>query len=177
VAQKLSRNQLAEANRNRAVVLAHEGKLEQARDELKQAIITRPTDVDFKMELGDIYVTLGTLDLAKTEYTQARDLAPQRAEPYYKVAVAAKKQGDLAKKDGKEDAAKKAYEEALENVKAATSKDDLFTPAYGLEAEILNALGRGAEAKKVMDNEPQKAPVIEDIEAPAPTPMVAPGTR
>jgi len=201
VAQQLSRNLLPEANRNRAVVLAREGKLEMARDELKQAIITRPTDVEFKMELGDIYITLNSLDLAKTEFTPARELAPLRPEPYYKVAVAAKKQGDAAKKDGKEDVAKKCYEEALENAKSAISKDDQFTPAYGLEAEILRALGRAAEAKKVLDSgglkseEPvakeeeaakpagaaasakRMAPVIEEPAEMEPTPIQVPGTR
>jgi tetratricopeptide (TPR) repeat protein len=151
VAQRLSRNLLPEANRNRAVVLAHEGKLELARDELKQAIITRPTDVDFKIELGDIYVVLDNLDLAKVEYTQARELAPQRPETHYKVALAAKKQGDALKKDGKDDLAKKAYEEALENAKNALSKDDQFTPAYGLQADLLRLLGRTDDARKVLD--------------------------
>ncbi|MGD0091524.1 MAG: tetratricopeptide repeat protein [Planctomycetota bacterium] len=175
-AQKLTPN-LADANRNRAVVFAHEGKLELARDELKQAIIARPTEVDYKIELGDIYITLGNLDLAKTEFTQGRELAPQRPEPYYKVAVVAKKLGDAAKKDGKEDAAKKAYEEALENVKGAISKDDQFTPAYGLEAEILRALGRSEEAKKVLDSGSQKAPILDEPEVTEPTPALAPGTR
>lgn len=200
-AQQLSRNLLPEANRNRAVVLAREGKLEMARDELKQAIITRPTDVEFKMELGDIYITLNTLDLAKTEFSQARELAPQRPEPYYKVALVAKKQGDAAKKEGKDDAAKKSYEEALENAKTAISKDDQFTPAYGLEAEILRALGRADEAKKILDSSGVKsaepvakeeeaakpvgaaasakrtAPVIEDPADTEPTPTQASGTR
>jgi len=152
VAQKLARNLLPEANRNRALVLAREGKLEAARDELKQAIITRPTDVDFKLELGDLYIALNQLELAKTEFTQARDLAPQRADTHYRVAVVLKRQADGLKKEGKEDAAKKGYEEALENVKNALSKDDQFTPAYGLQAEILRALGRADDAKKVLEN-------------------------
>ncbi|MCY3019054.1 MAG: tetratricopeptide repeat protein [Planctomycetota bacterium] len=150
-AQKLTRNPLPEANRNRAVILVREGKLEQARDELMQAIIPRPTDVELKMELGDVYVALDKLDLAKVEYTQARELAPQRPEPYCKVATVLKKQGDAAKKDNKEDVAKKCYEEALENVKNAISKDDQYLPAYGLQAEILRALGKTEDAKKVLD--------------------------
>jgi len=169
-AQQLSHNLLPEANRNRAVVLAREGKLEVARDELKQAIITRPTDVEFKMELGDIYITLNSLDLAKTEFTQARELAPQRPEPYYKTALAAKKQGDAAKTEGKQDAAKKFYEEALESVNGAISKDDQFTPAYGLKAEILRNLGRADEARKILDSRGVKSeePVAKEQETAKP---------
>lgn len=152
VGQKLARNLLPEANRNRAVVLAREGKLELARDELKQAIITRPTDVEYKLELGDIYIALASFDLAKVEFTQARELAPQRPEPHYKVALAVMKQADALKKEGKDDAAKKLYEEALEAVKNALNRDDQFVPAFGLQAEILRALGRADEAKKVLDN-------------------------
>lgn len=165
IAQKLAHNLLPEANRNRAVLLAREGKLEQACDELKQAIITRPTDVDFKLELGDLEIALGKLDLARTEFTQARELAPQRPETHYKLALVVKKQADAAKKEGKEDEAKKLYEEALGYAKTATSKDDQFAPAFGLEAELLRAV------------KPKKGPpVIEpeegskDAEPPPPPP-------
>jgi len=46
VAQKLARNQLPEAHRNRAVIAMREGKLSVAENELKQAVLFRPTDVN-----------------------------------------------------------------------------------------------------------------------------------
>jgi len=154
VAQRLARNQLPEAHRNRAMIAIREGKLTMAENELKQAVLFRPTDVELKLELGDVYVTMGKpedLEKARAEYTQARDLATARPEPFYKLAVLLKKQGDMLKKDGKDDLAKKSYEDALENAKNAIQRDDQFTPAYGLQAEILRALGRNEEAQKVLD--------------------------
>jgi tetratricopeptide (TPR) repeat protein len=154
VAQRLARNQLPEAHRNRAMIALREGKLSVAENELKQAVLFRPTDVELKIELGDVYLTMGKpedLEKARAEYTQARDLAVSRPEPFYKLAVLLKKQGDMLKKDGKDDAAKKAYEDALENAKNAIQRDDQFTPAYGLQAEILRALGRNEEAQKVLE--------------------------
>jgi len=152
VAQRLARNQLPEANRNRAMIALREGKLTIASDELKQAVILRPRDVELKLELGDVHLALNDVENARLEYTQARDLAPQRPEPYYKLSVLLKKQADAQKKDGKDDAAKKLYEEALEHAKNAILRDDTFTPAYGLQAEILRALGRSEEAQKVLQN-------------------------
>jgi tetratricopeptide (TPR) repeat protein len=151
VAQKLGRHLVPEASRNRAVIFVRDGELESAREELKQAIIARPTDVEFKIELGDVHVALNQFDLARTEYTQARDLAPTRPEPFYKLAFMLKKQADALKTDKPEDA-KKLYEEALDNVKQALGKDDQYTPAYGLQAELLRALGKTEDAKKVLDN-------------------------
>jgi tetratricopeptide (TPR) repeat protein len=151
VAQKLSRNQLPEANRNRAMIALREGKLEMARNELNQAVIFRPTDVDLKLELGDVYLMLNDVEKARLEFNQARDLAPHRPEAYYKVALLLKKQADALKKDGKNDDANKLYNEALENVQTSIQKDDTFTPAFGLQAEILRALGRADDAKKVLE--------------------------
>jgi tetratricopeptide (TPR) repeat protein len=151
VAQKLSRNQLPEANRNRAMIALREGKLELARNELNQAVIFRPTDVDLKLELGDVYLMLNDVEKARLEFNQARDLAPHRPEAYYKVALLLKKQADALKKDGKTDDANKLYNEALENVQTSIQKDDTFTPAFGLQAEILRALGRADDAKKVLE--------------------------
>ena len=51
-AQKLARNQLPEAHRNRAMIALLENKPTEALKELKQAIILRPTDVDLKLEIG-----------------------------------------------------------------------------------------------------------------------------
>ncbi|HYG78516.1 MAG TPA: tetratricopeptide repeat protein, partial [Planctomycetota bacterium] len=156
IAQRLARNQLPEANRNRAMIALREGKLAIASEELKQAVILRPRDVELKLELGDVHLAMNDIESARLEYSQARDLAMSlttvRPEPFYKLAVLLKKQGDMAKKDGKEDAAKKFYEEALENAKQAILRDDTFTPAYGLQAELLRALGRTEEAQKVLEN-------------------------
>ncbi|HEY3322275.1 MAG TPA: DUF2225 domain-containing protein [Planctomycetota bacterium] len=151
-AQKLApKNQLPEANRNRAMIALREGKLTIARDELNQAELFRPTDVELKLEMGDVYVALNDYDKARLEYNQARELAPQRPESYYKLALLLKKQGDAAKKDGKEADAKKFYEDALDNTKNAIQRNDQYTPAYGLQAEILRALGRNEDATKVLE--------------------------
>lgn len=145
-AQILGRNQLPEAFRNRAMVALREGKLTAARDELNQAVILRPTDVDLKLELGDVYVQLKEIDKAKLEFSQARDLAAQRAEPYYKLASVLKVQADELQAAGKGDDAKKLYEEALESVKQSILRDDSYGQAYTLRSELLRALGRPEES-------------------------------
>ena len=150
VAQKLARNQLPEANRNRAKIALIEGKLDLARDELNQAVIYRPTDVDLKLELGEIYLQLNKPDDARREFTQARDLAPARAEPYYKLALLLKKQADALVRDGKQADAKALYEEALKNIENALTKEDQFAPAYDLQIELLRILGRSEEIHKVL---------------------------
>src|SRR5205085_12435510 len=103
-AQKLAvGNRLPEANRNRAVIALHEGKLELAKDELSQAVILRASDPVLHMELGDVLITLNQLEPAKREYGFAIGLAPARPEAYFKFARIARIQGDLLKKEGKLD--------------------------------------------------------------------------
>ncbi len=151
-AQKFApRGQLPEANRNRAMIAILEKNLELAKQELNQAVILRATDYTLHLELGDVHLAMGHLDDAKREFTQAKDLAPNRAEPFYKTALVLKLQADALDKDGKKDDATKLYTEALENAKNAVLKDAHLTKAYGLEAEILRKLGKEDEAKKVLD--------------------------
>jgi tetratricopeptide (TPR) repeat protein len=144
-AQVLGRNQLPEAFRNRAMVALRENNPEMARDELNQAVILRPTDVDLKLELGDVYISLKDLDKAKLEFSQARDLEPERAEPHYKVAVVGKAMGDELKAAGKAAEAKAAYEEALGSVRDAITRDKKFGAAYMLRSELLRELGMPEE--------------------------------
>lgn len=145
------RHQLPVAFRNKAKLALIEGKLELARDELNRAVILLATDVELKLELGDVYVKLGDWDKARLNYTQARDLEPQRAEPYFKVAFVLKSLGDAQKKAGNNDGAKKLYEEALENIDNAIMKDHLGAPAHLLKVDILKALGRDEDAKKAAE--------------------------
>lgn len=157
-AQILGRNQLPEAFRNRAMVALRENKPLVARDELNQAVILRPTDVDLKLELGDVYLQLKEIDKAKLEFTQARDLSVNRAEPFYKLALVQKVQGDELQAAGKADDAKKAYTEALENVKQAIAKDPSVGPAYTLRSELLRALGLPDESAPALQPIPQPIP-------------------
>jgi len=151
-AQKYAaRGQLPEANRNRAMIAILEKNLELAKQELNQAVILRATDFTLHLELGDVHLAMGHLDDARREFMQAKDLAPSRAEPLYKTALVDKILADALKKDGKNDDASKLYNEALENVKNAINKDIHMTKAYGLEAEILRALGKEEEAKKALE--------------------------
>ena len=166
-AQKLSRNQLPEVHRNRAKLALIEGKLELARDELNQAVILRATDVDLKLDLGDVYAKLNDLEKARIEFRQARDLAPDRVDSYVKLASVLKIQADALKKDGKDDQAKKLYEEALENVNNAIMRDNLNVLAHSLKVEILRALGREEEAKKAAEDAAKLIPnstVMSDFE-------------
>ena len=151
-AQKFApRGQLPEANRNRAMIAILEKNLELAKQELNQAVILRATDYTLHLELGDVHLAMGHLEDARREYTQAKELAPGRAEPLYKTALAIKLVADVLDKDGKKEDAAKLYTEALENVKSALSKDVHLTKAYGLEAEILRKLGRDEDARKVLE--------------------------
>jgi tetratricopeptide (TPR) repeat protein len=151
-AQKFApRGQLPEANRNRAMIAILEKNLELAKQELNQAVILRATDYTLHLELGDVHLAMGHLEDARREYTQAKELAPNRAEPLYKTALAMKLMADALDKDGKKEDATKLYNEALENVKSALAKDVHLTKAYGLEAEILRKLGRDDDAKKVLE--------------------------
>jgi tetratricopeptide (TPR) repeat protein len=151
-AQKYApRGQLPEANRNRAMIAILEKNLELAKQELNQAVILRATDYTLHLELGDVHMAMGHMEDARREYTQAKDLAPLRGEPFYKTALVDKLMADALMKDGKKDDATKLYNEALENVKNAIIKDVHMSKAYGLESEILRALGREEEAKKVLE--------------------------
>ena len=166
-------HQLAIAYRNRAKLALLENKLEMARDELNRAVILMATDVELKLELGDVFVRLNDWEKAQLNYSQARDLEPQRAEPYYKVAFVLKAKGDAAKKDGKEDVAKKLYEEALENVNNAILRDKGMAPAHLLKVDLLKALGRDDEARKAAEIGAKNAPAnaaLQELVAPPPPP-------
>lgn len=148
-AQKLApRNQLPEANRNRAVIFIKQGKFELAKQELSQAVILRAADPAMHMELGDVLLTMKQLEDAKREFAFAKDLSPNRPEPYFKYAVVARLQGDAAKKDNKPEDAKKIYTEALDNVRNALKYDDANQDARTLELDLLKELGRENEAPK-----------------------------
>ncbi len=152
-AQKLApRNQLPEANRNRAVIYVKEGKLELAKQELSQAVILRAADPILHMELGDVLLSMNQLEDAKREFNFAKDLSPNRSEPYFKFAIVARLQGDAAKKDNKPDDAKKFYTEALDNARNALKIEDMNTDARTLELEMLKELGREKEAEKSADS-------------------------
>ncbi|HLX60793.1 MAG TPA: tetratricopeptide repeat protein [Planctomycetota bacterium] len=151
-AQKLApRNQLPEANRNRAIIFVKQGKLELAKQELSQAVILRASDALLHMELGDVEMAMKQFDDAKREFGFAKDLAPTRPEPYFKYAFISKLQGDAAKKEGKIEDAKKFYSEALDNIRAGLKFDDTNEAARQLEYEMLKELGREKEAEKAAD--------------------------
>ena len=151
-AQKLApRNQLPEANRNRAIIFVKEGKLELAKQELSQAVILRASDAVLHMELGDVELSMNQFDEAKREFGFAKDLAPTRPEPYFKYAIISRVQGDIAKKEGKVEDAKKFYGEALDNVRSSLKYDDTNEKGRQLEYEMLKELGREKEAEKAAD--------------------------
>jgi tetratricopeptide (TPR) repeat protein len=151
-AEKLApRNQLHEANRNRAMIYVMQKELELAEKEMASAVLLRGLDFVPHLELGDILMLRGKLEDARREYTQSRDLAPARPEPHYKTAVVLKAIADNLAKEGKADEAKKLYEEALVSVQAAIARDEHYVAAYGLEAELLRLLGRAADAVKAVE--------------------------
>ena len=151
-AQKLApRNQLPEAHRNRGVIYIKEGKLDLAKQELSQAVILRAADPVLHMELGEVLLTMNQLEDAKREFNFAKDLSPNRAEPYMRFAIVAKLQGDAAKKDNKLDDAKKFYTEALDNARLSLKVDDMNSDARALELDMLHELGREKEAEKSAD--------------------------
>ena len=71
----------------------------------------RAADPLLHLELGDVLLNMNQLDDSKREFGFAKDLAPNRPEPYFKFALVARLQGDAAKKDNKPDDAKKATDE------------------------------------------------------------------
>ena len=166
-AQKFaSGGKLPEANRNRAMIALLEKNFDLATRELNQAVVLRPTDYTIHLELGDVNLITGKLEEARREYTQAKELAPQRAEPFYKTALALKLQGEAFEKEGKKVEAEKAYDEAIDNVTSAIAKDIHMSRAYGLKAELLRKRGHEEEAKKVLEqgalNNP-RSPRMQDV--------------
>lgn len=169
-AQKLApRNQLPEANRNRAVIFIKQGKLELAKQELSQAVILRAADPAMHMELGDVLLTMKQLDDAKREFAFAKDLSPNRPEPYFKFAIVARMQGDAAKQDNKPEDAKKFYTEALDNIRNSLKYDDSNPDARPFEYDMLKELGRESEVPKPVIKTSTK-PVEPDNEARLPEP-------
>lgn len=158
-AQKLApRNQLPEANRNRAIIAIKNNKFEIAKQELSQAVILRASDPNLHVELGDVLLKLNQLDDAKREFGFAKELAPNRAEPYFKYAQIARTQGDALKKDNKLDDAKKLYTEALDNVRGGLKVAPEDEAARALELEMLKELGREKEAEKSIDTAIERWP-------------------
>jgi tetratricopeptide (TPR) repeat protein len=177
-AEKLApRNQLHEANRNRAMIYVREKQFELAEKEMASAVLLRGLDFAPHLELGDILMLRGKLDDARREYTQARDLAVARPEPHYKTAVVLKAQADQLSKDGKADDAKKLLEEALVSAQAAIARDQHYAAAYVLEAELLKALGRSADAVKAIERGVEANPkddTLKELLKAAAAPAVAP---
>lgn len=169
-AQRLAPGErLAEAHRNRAHVYLMQDNVEGARNELEQAIILRVSDPQYHLELGDVYVKTKELPKAQSSYESAAKLAPDLAEPPYKLALICKSQGDAAAAENKADDAKKLYEQAVKNLEDAERIDDQFVPAYLAHAELLKALGKPAEAVKVLHkglkagrNNPEMIRMIEE---------------
>lgn len=189
-AQKLAPGErLPEAFRNRAQVYLMDGRLDDARNELEQAIILKVSDASYHMELGDVYVALKDNAKAQGSYESAAKLAPDMAEPYFKLALIAKGAGDAAAADKKDDDAKKAYEQAAKYCEDGEKADDQYVPVFVLHAEILKTLGRPADGAKVLQkalkygkNNPAMIKAIEEesqklepAPAPAPTTGAVPG--
>jgi tetratricopeptide (TPR) repeat protein len=126
-------------------------------------------DPNLHLELGDVYLTRNKLDSAVLEFRQAKELATQRPEPYYKYALTLKRQADELAKDGKKKEADALYNEALQNARSAAEKDPHFTAAYTLEVEILRALGKEEDANKVLQEHAEANPTPENA-APAAAP-------
>ena len=75
--------------------------------------------------------------------------APTRPEPHFKFAMVARIQGDVAKKDGKLDDAKKYYTEALDSIRQAIKYDDTEDARKGRTARV-EAMKRGVEPEPVV---------------------------
>ncbi|MCW8132797.1 MAG: tetratricopeptide repeat protein [Planctomycetota bacterium] len=150
-AQRLAPGErLPEAFRNRAQVYLMEGKLEDARNELEQAIILKVSDSMYHLELGEVYAALKDTAKAQSSFESAAKLVPDMAEPYYKLAGLAKAAGDAAAAEKKDEDAKKAWELAAKYCEDGEKADDQFVPLYVIHAEVLKALGRPADAVKIL---------------------------
>ncbi|MCZ7645088.1 MAG: tetratricopeptide repeat protein [Planctomycetota bacterium] len=142
---------LPEAFRNRAQIHLLRQEFEAAMTELESAVIHRPNDVRFHMELGEVYLKLEKADKAQIEFENSTRLAPDRPEPFHKLGLTLKTLGDLAAKDGKKDDAGALYLRALEMYEKAHQVDETYTPAYADHAELLRLLGKEEDAKKLLE--------------------------
>lgn len=142
---------LPEAFRNRAQIYLLRGQLAQAQTELENAVIHRPNDVQFHMELGDVYLKLNLPEKAQVEFENSTRLAPDRPEAFHMLGVAFKHLGDKAAKEDKKDQAGEHYQKALEMFAKAHQVDDRYAPAYGDHAELLRLLGKDQEAKELLE--------------------------
>lgn len=149
---------LPEAYRNRGQIYLLLNNLEKARFELEKAVQLRPNDYMFHIELGEVFLKLNNLADAQREFESAAHADSSRPQPLFKLASLLKLQGDVAKKDGKNDDATKLYTQALDYVTKCEEKDPQFAPAYGLHAEILRALGKNDDAWKIMEKGAQMNP-------------------
>lgn len=71
---------------NLALAFEAQGKLDEARDELNDALTRAPTDAALHTALGFVKLRLGETD-AEGHFLAARDLAPRTADAYYGLAV------------------------------------------------------------------------------------------
>lgn len=143
--------QLPEAHRNRGQVYILQDKWEDALGEYDTAVTQRPSEGMYHVERGDVLMHLKKYADAENAYNAAVDILPTRPEPLNLVALAVKSQGDEAKAGGKAEDATKLYEKAIEKVKGSLRIDDTYAPAYGTYAEILRAMGKEEDAKKILE--------------------------
>jgi len=149
---------LAEAFRNRAQIHVMQGHLDAAKLDLEQAIILRTSDVQYHLELGEVYAAMNEWDKARLSFTNAQKFGTDWPEPYYKLALLLKTQANKLAAENKVEDAGKLYNEAIEWLKKCHELDPEFSPAYSLHAEILKALGKPDDALKILDHGLRTAP-------------------
>ena len=87
---------LAAALNNRALVLAREGRLEPALEDLNAAVTHTPNDPALHGNLGNLLLRLGRSALALRAHDRAIELAPEEAAGYYNRAFSHLALGETA---------------------------------------------------------------------------------
>jgi tetratricopeptide (TPR) repeat protein len=139
-----------EARRYRARIYALQGQWDAAKAELDQALLLRANDPDLRLELGDVLLAQRNPTAALKEFEFGANLAPDRAEPYLKLATGYRALGEAALAEKKRDEAANAFALALEKVKICCQRDDQYAPAYAFHADMMRMLGKNAEAAAVL---------------------------
>lgn len=151
---------IAEAHNLLSKVLRAQGKIPESIDELKIAVVEKPSSGELRQKLGEAYLKEGRLDAAIEELSESLKLLDQTKDR----RLAAKSKTSLGRaKDakGEKDEDGKLKAEAIEDMREAMSLDpDYLAASYNLMVAYRKA-GRESEAlgifESIKDNEPKTA--------------------
>jgi len=124
-----------------AVALYNDGRQDDAHAAAILAFGRLPDDVDQLLRLGNLLAALGDLDRAVAVFEEAVDIAPDRAEPYNRLAATMQQRGPIDSR---------SLHEMLALLDESLAIDPAYADAQVNRTVILHKLHRTAEARDLL---------------------------